>query len=255
MVFKLFDFKSNRNFEIKSKIDGSPFNNSCFDDDWLFQKGDVPGAEESKFDAASWRKIDLPHDWSIEDLPVEDNLPSISISEGEWKFKMGDDSSWKNPAFDDNDWKKVMLPEYWTDYPGHKKSGSFGWYRKEIKIPDEYLNKDFLLNIGRIADSDETYFNGVRIGGTGNFPPKYRYSYYELSYVNVRSYRVPAHLVRKDHNIVSVRVYCHNDKGGIYASAPTPENIGPFSIESPGGGSTGHTIGGIGWYRKEFNIR
>ena len=44
---------------------------SNFDDDWLFLRGDAAGAQESGFDASGWRKVDLPHDWSIEDLPTQ----------------------------------------------------------------------------------------------------------------------------------------------------------------------------------------
>src|ERR1700694_1726245 len=42
-----------------------------FDDGWLFLRGDAAGAQGSVFDASSWRKVDLPHDWSIEDLPTQ----------------------------------------------------------------------------------------------------------------------------------------------------------------------------------------
>lgn len=37
-----------------------------FDNGWQFTKGDVPGAEKPLFDDAQWRKLDVPHDWSIE---------------------------------------------------------------------------------------------------------------------------------------------------------------------------------------------
>jgi beta-galactosidase len=40
-----------------------------FDENWLFSKGQLPGAEQPNFDVSGWRKLDLPHDWSIEDLP------------------------------------------------------------------------------------------------------------------------------------------------------------------------------------------
>ena len=39
-----------------------------FDDDWTFHLGGSQGAEQNNFDDSKWRKIDLPHDWSIEDL-------------------------------------------------------------------------------------------------------------------------------------------------------------------------------------------
>ena len=41
-----------------------------FDSNWKFSLGDVSGAESTTFDDSEWRSIDLPHDWSIEDLPV-----------------------------------------------------------------------------------------------------------------------------------------------------------------------------------------
>src|ERR1039457_903212 len=37
-----------------------------FDHDWRFLPGDPAGAETPAFDAAAWRTLDLPHDWSIE---------------------------------------------------------------------------------------------------------------------------------------------------------------------------------------------
>ena len=37
-----------------------------FDPDWRFLKGDAPGMEQATFNDAAWRKLDVPHDWSIE---------------------------------------------------------------------------------------------------------------------------------------------------------------------------------------------
>ena len=37
-----------------------------FDRDWKFNLGDVPGADQPDFSDASWRMLNLPHDWSIE---------------------------------------------------------------------------------------------------------------------------------------------------------------------------------------------
>ena len=46
-----------------------------FDAGWLFLCADAPGAEIPAFDDASWRILDLPHDWSIEDLPAINGAP------------------------------------------------------------------------------------------------------------------------------------------------------------------------------------
>jgi hypothetical protein len=37
-----------------------------FDDGWTFHRGDVNGAQFTDFDDSDWRRLDLPHDWSIE---------------------------------------------------------------------------------------------------------------------------------------------------------------------------------------------
>ncbi len=43
--------------------------NILFDEGWKFYKGGVLGGQNIDFNDAGWRNIDLPHDWSIEDLP------------------------------------------------------------------------------------------------------------------------------------------------------------------------------------------
>jgi beta-galactosidase len=40
-----------------------------FDDNWKFAPGDSADARNNNFNDASWRKLDLPHDWSIEGKP------------------------------------------------------------------------------------------------------------------------------------------------------------------------------------------
>jgi beta-galactosidase len=37
-----------------------------FNDNWRFHIGDTANAQSPAFNNASWRKLDLPHDWSIE---------------------------------------------------------------------------------------------------------------------------------------------------------------------------------------------
>ena len=37
-----------------------------FNANWRFQKGDFSGAAKASFDDSQWRKINLPHDWSVE---------------------------------------------------------------------------------------------------------------------------------------------------------------------------------------------
>ncbi len=50
---------------------GREINN--FDADWFFFKGDPANAEKPEFNDAGWRKLNVPHDWSIEGPFDKDN--------------------------------------------------------------------------------------------------------------------------------------------------------------------------------------
>lgn len=42
---------------------------TLFDASWKFHRGDVSNAENENFNDKDWRTLNLPHDWSIEDIP------------------------------------------------------------------------------------------------------------------------------------------------------------------------------------------
>ena len=44
-----------------------------FNDGWRFMLGDSPAMSSPGFDDASWRRLDLPHDWAVEGDFSEDN--------------------------------------------------------------------------------------------------------------------------------------------------------------------------------------
>jgi beta-galactosidase len=46
-----------------------PGRNQSFDLGWRFFRGKGEGCEAPGYDDTAWRSVDLPHDWSIEDLP------------------------------------------------------------------------------------------------------------------------------------------------------------------------------------------
>jgi beta-galactosidase len=56
-----------------------------FDADWHFQRDSVAGAEQTAFDDSKWRVLDLPHDWSIEDLA--DQIPEQRLDPFHRKVK------------------------------------------------------------------------------------------------------------------------------------------------------------------------
>ncbi len=231
---------------------GAGARDRSFDADWMFLRADAPGAERPEFDDTNWRMLDVPHDWSIEDLPPSDRtIPAFGVVEGKWRFHKGDDASWKNPMVNDSDWEEVLLPDYWEHHSGYTNDNVYGWFRRRIQLPALVEGKEIELLLGKIDDVDETYLNGVRIGGMGSFPPNF-----QTAWDQERRYRVPAHVVRGNGtDLVAVRVFDATGNGGIYEAGSPVGRMGPFDPgASPGGASTGHVLGGTGWYRKHFRL-
>jgi beta-galactosidase len=223
-----------------------------FDSGWRFWRADAPGAEAPGFDDSGWRLLDVPHDWSVEDLPPRAvSVPELPVVTGQWRFQKGDDMPWKTPAFDDSNWQIVTLPDTWEHHSNYTNDNVYGWFRRRIEIPADCKGKDFDLLLGFIDDVDEAWLNGERIGGTGSFPPDYR-----TAWDTPRRYRVPASLVHGDgSDVLAVRVFDGNGNGGIYEPGVKSVRVGPFDPgQSEGGASTGHVLGGTGWYRKHFTL-
>src|SRR5581483_8234755 len=71
-----------------------------FNDSWKFSPGDAVKAGEKDFDDADWRKVDLPHDWSIEGAPDRQNPSNAAggyfpTGVGWYRKKFVVPSSWK----------------------------------------------------------------------------------------------------------------------------------------------------------------
>src|SRR6188768_420480 len=48
---------------------------TTFDADWRFLKGNAESAEKTDFDDSAWRRLNVPHDWSIEG-PFDEKNPT-----------------------------------------------------------------------------------------------------------------------------------------------------------------------------------
>jgi len=131
----------------------------------------------------------------------------------EWKFKMGDNSDWANAAFDDSLWATKKVGSSWA--ATGEKENVFAWYRTKIIIPSDMRKaiengNGIKLNLGKIDDVDQTFFNGKCIGQSGSPPPNYQTKWDEE-----RHYIVSPDEIRYDkENVISVRVFSP-DIGGI----------------------------------------
>src|SRR5215207_7428392 len=98
---------------------------TSFDSDWRFLKGDAPGAERPVFDDASWRRLDVPHDWSIEG-PFDE----------------------KNPTGKDG---------------GYLPAG-VGWYRKHFNVPAAHSGRRVFVEFDGVMANSDVWVNGRHLG-------------------------------------------------------------------------------------------
>ncbi|MDE3145582.1 MAG: glycoside hydrolase family 127 protein, partial [Bacteroidota bacterium] len=152
------------------------------------------------------------------------NAQSIQLPK-EWKFKLGDDLSWANQSYNDNDWSNKPVGQSFS--AKEIKDNVFAWYRVKIIIPSTLKSvaakrKELKINLGRIDDVDQTFFNGKMIGQTGSLPPNYQ-SKWDVD----RNYFISENEIKWDkENTIAVRVFSLDNGGiGMYQG---PYNFGPI---------------------------
>jgi beta-galactosidase len=95
------------------------------DFNWYFHPGDIPNGHSNNVSYSSWRKLDIPHDWSIEGS-YDENAPG--------KNRVG------------------FLPT------------GIGWYKKEIEWNDSWKNKLVFIEFGGIFMNSTVWLNGNEVG-------------------------------------------------------------------------------------------
>lgn len=100
-----------------------------------------------------------------------------------------------------NEWKQMELPAYWESR-GLDFDGTV-WFQKEVEIPADWAGKEILLNLAMIDDDDITYFNGKEIGKTSGCN-------------TMRTYKIPAELVKAGKGIITIRAIDYSGDGGIH---------------------------------------
>ena len=188
--------------------DGQP---QPFTSGWRFFRGDGNFAAMESDDTA-WALVDIPHDYSAEDLPerqLDESTPVLAVRTGDWKFAEGEgNASWAAATFDDSAWRTVAVPGDWRDL-GYEVPNAFGWYRRSFEVTTAQFNAaqrgTLRLALGDVASADVTYVNGIQVGATGSMG-KERSCKEQLTY---RSYDGDAlsKSVKLGTNVIAVQVW------------------------------------------------
>ena len=96
-----------------------------FDRDWRFHLGEVASGQQRNCNDASWRQLDVPHDWSIEG-PFDPHSPG---GEG-----------------------------------GGYRDGGIGWYRKTFATPPEAKDRRVWIEFDGVYMDSQVWLNGKSVG-------------------------------------------------------------------------------------------
>jgi beta-galactosidase len=144
----------------------SPSRRRPFDGGWLFRRGLGEGLEFPGLDDRGWRPIDLPHDWSVEDLPDQGSTAKGPIGPFDPKAEGGGSTGFT--------------------------VGGEGWYRKHFRLAKPQGGRVEILFDGAYLDS-QVWINGVLLGAHGNGYTPFAYDL------------IP-HLSASGENVLAVRV-------------------------------------------------
>ena len=114
----------------------TPRKRISFDADWLFHLGDVEAGQAPDLDAGRWRKVGLPHDWSIEG-PIAEGNPA-------------------GPA-------------------GGFYPGGIGWYRKPFIAPDAWAGGKVAIEFDGVYWHSDAWINGHHLGHRPNGYVSFQY--------------------------------------------------------------------------------
>lgn len=98
---------------------------TSFDDNWLFYKGDASGAEQTAFNDKTWKKLSVPHDWSIEG-PYDQANP--------------------------------------TSRGGGYLPAGIGWYRKQFTLTKADAGKNITVEFDGVMTNSDVWVNGHHLG-------------------------------------------------------------------------------------------
>ncbi len=99
--------------------------------DWKFHLGPSKNGQNATLDDSAWRTLDLPHDWSLEDLPGQDH-----------------------PIRED------AINSLYTGFT----VGGTGWYRKSFTLPATLKDRRVAIEFEGVYHMADVWINGHHLG-------------------------------------------------------------------------------------------
>jgi hypothetical protein len=112
--------------------------------------------------------------------------------------------AWSAPGFDDAAWPSMIPRGSWKEagIAGFADFDGVAWFRTTVTLSDKQAQTANAIQLGPIDTYDNTWVNGVRVGG------------YSTGWM-WRHYSVPAGVFKPGRNVIAVRVLSGGGGGGL----------------------------------------
>ncbi|GFE82435.1 beta-galactosidase [Steroidobacter agaridevorans] len=221
----------------------------AFDNDWCFLRSDHPQGERPELDDSAWQRVELPHDWSIEDLPGAPKTtapwvpPVANWTVARLAAKPSTvpirTASWPDPSPNgpplrvgpfDPEASAGTWGTAWT-------VGGVGWYRKSICAPAISAQDRVEIRFDGAFGETEVWLNGTKLGSN-----VYGYGAF--------SFDITAHLRPGQTNVIAVRVVNERETSRWYSGSGLNRHVwltvtGPVRIAPWGVAVTTPHIGAV----------
>jgi sialate O-acetylesterase len=182
------------------------------------------GSEEFKTMIASMPRLNLD---SVAKAKTAAMLRQIEKSQGPLTTSTTTIETWKQSSLDDSKWAQMRIPGLWENQLGD--FDGIVWFRKTFQVSVADAGKEAVLELAMIDDTDETFVNGIKVGGTNSYNEK-------------RNYKIEPGIIKEGKNVIAVRVNDTGGGGGIYGD--------PSLVKITVGGNT-QSLSGQWGYRIE----
>lgn len=135
--------------------------------------------------------------YALCEYSVKENQPYFELK-GNWDFFKGSGTIAADPNLDISSWKSINVPFKWFQVKELNNYKGEIWIRCNIVF--NFVPQELYLDLGFIKEIDEVYWNGIRVGGTGNFENRIP------DFSEKRIYSIPPVLL-KENNVLAIRIY------------------------------------------------
>ncbi len=119
-------------------------------------------------------------------------------------LKKTNTDNWNQKDIDLKGWKDIEVPGLWEKGELESVDGVI-YFRIEVNIPENLVDKDWTLKLGKIDDSDKTFVNAKLVGETNG-------------YSELREYVIKAGTFNSGINLIIVRVEDMGGGGGFWSA-------------------------------------